>query len=234
MVSHDLRAPLRHISSFVSLLQEHMAEHPDPLTQQYLGSIAKASKRMSLMIEGLLEYARLGRVNIESQPVPLTPLVDGVISHLKQEHPTRAIEWTVEEDLPVVRGDAMLLAEVFSNLLENSVKYTRTRETAHIDIGWKVNPVGGRTFYVHDDGVGFDLEKAHNLFVMFQRQHHSMDYEGTGTGLALSQRIIERHGGRIWAETAPNEGCTFYFTLPFDGLEPELDFPKSALAELAG
>jgi PAS domain S-box-containing protein len=233
MVSHDLRAPLRHIASFISLLQEQLGESNERLVTQYLTSTAKASKRMGLMIEGLLEYARLGRVAVESQPVPLTPLVEGVIAHLKLEHPNRQIEWTVEEDLPVVRGDAMLLAEVFTNLLKNSVKYTRTIEHAHIEVGWRVNPVGGRTFFIHDDGVGFDLEKAHNLFVMFQRQHHSMDFEGTGTGLALSQRIIERHGGRIWAETAPGEGCTFYFTLPFDGLEPEMDFPKSAMAELA-
>ncbi len=233
MVSHDLRAPLRHISSFVSLLQEQMGESTDKLSLQYLNSIAKSSKRMSVMIEGLLEYARLGRVAIESQPVPLAPLVDGVIAHLKQEHPQRNIEWVVEEDLPVVRGDAMLLAEVFSNMLKNSVKYTRTRELARIEIGWQVNPVGGRTFFIRDNGVGFDLEKAHNLFVMFQRQHHSMDYEGTGTGLALSQRIIERHAGRIWAETTPGQGCTFYFTLPFEGLEPEMQFPASSMAELA-
>lgn len=235
MVSHDLRAPLRHISSFVTLLQEHLAEHPDAITQQYLGSIVKASKRMGLMIEGLLEYARLGRVAIESQPVPLTPLVEGVIGHLRQEHPTRNIEWTVEDDLPVVRGDAMLLAEVFTNLLENSVKFTRTHESAHIEVGWRVNPVGGRTFYVRDDGVGFDLEKAHNLFVMFQRQHHSMDFEGNGTGLALSQRIVERHGGRLWAETAPGQGCTFYFTLPFEGVESDdkLEFSQSAMVELS-
>lgn len=230
MVSHDLRAPLRHIASFVSLLQEQMGESSDGLALQYLNSIAKASKRMSIMIEGLLEYARLGRVAIESQPVPLAPLVGGVIAHLKQENPTRSIEWVVEEDLPIVRGDAMLLAEVFSNLLNNSVKYTRPREHARIEIGWKVDPVNGRTFYIRDNGVGFDLEKAHNLFVMFQRQHHSMDFEGTGTGLALSQRIIERHTGRIWAETASGEGCTFYFTLPFEGLEPELDSPTPELA----
>jgi PAS domain S-box-containing protein len=233
MVSHDLRAPLRHISSFVSLLQEQLGETSDRLTLQYLSSTAKASKRMSHMIEGLLEYARLGRVSIETQPVPLAPLLDGVIAHLKVENPDRAIEWVIEEDLPVVRGDAMLLAQAWGNLLSNSVKYTRTREQARIEVGWKVNPVGGRTFFVHDNGVGFDLEKAHNLFVMFQRQHHSMDFEGTGTGLALSQRIIERHSGRIWAETSPGEGCTFFFTLPFEGLEPELDFPLSSLAELS-
>jgi light-regulated signal transduction histidine kinase (bacteriophytochrome) len=232
MVSHDLRAPLRHISSFVSLLQEHLSETKDRLALQYLGSTAKASKRMSVMIEGLLEYARLGRVAIESDPVPLAPLLDGVIAHLKQENPDRSIEWVIEDDLPVVRGDAMLLAQAWGNLLNNSVKYTRTREHAQITVGWRVNPVGGRTFYVRDNGVGFDLEKALNLFVMFQRQHHSMDFEGNGTGLALSQRIFERHGGRIWAETSPDEGCTFFFTLPFEGLEPELEFPKSTMAEL--
>lgn len=232
MVSHDLRAPLRHISSFVTLLQEELGEHPDVAVQQYLGSIVKSSKRMSLMIEGLLEYARLGRVAIESQPVPLSPLVEGVVSHLKQENPTRQIAWVIDPDLPVVRGDAMLLAEVFGNLLNNAVKFTRTRPQAEIKVGWQVNPVGGRTFYIHDNGVGFDLEKAHNLFVMFQRQHHSMDFEGNGTGLALSQRIIERHGGRIWAETAPGQGCTFFFTLPFEGLEPDLEFPRSTMAEL--
>ncbi len=232
MVSHDLRAPLRHISSFVSLLLEHMDETSDKLALQYLNSIARSSNRMGNMIEGLLEYSRLGRVTLDTQAVPLAPLLEGVMAHLRGENPDRAIEWVIEEDLPVVRGDAMLLAQAWGNLLSNSVKYTRPREKARIEIGWKVNPVGGRTFYVRDNGVGFDLQKAHNLFVMFQRQHHSMDFQGTGTGLALAQRIIERHGGRIWAETELGEGCTFFFTLPFEGLEPELDFPKSSMAEL--
>ena len=232
MVSHDLRAPLRHISSFVSLLLEHMGETSDKLALQYLGSIAKSSKRMSHMIEGLLEYARLGRVTLEAQPVPLAPLLEGVMAHLRQDNLERNIEWVIEEDLPVVRGDAMLLAQAWGNLLSNSVKYTGTREKARIEIGWKVSPVDGRTFYVRDNGVGFDLAKAHNLFVMFQRQHHSMDFEGTGTGLALAQRIIERHNGRIWAETELGKGCTFFFTLPFEGLEPEPDFTKSAPVDL--
>ena len=160
------------------------------------------------------------------------PLLHGVVAHLRQENAQRQIEWVIDPDLPMVRGDAMLLAQAFGNLLNNSVKYTRPREKAHIEIGWKINPVGGRTFYVHDNGVGFDLEKAHNLFVMFQRQHHSMDFEGNGTGLALSQRIIERHGGRIWCESAPGRGCTFYFTLPFEGVDPTLDFTPSAMAAL--
>ncbi len=234
MISHDLRAPLRHISSFATLLQEQLGEAADKASKQYLASIFNSSKRMSHMLEGLLEYARIGRVALDTQPVPLNPLLDGVIAHLKSENPDRKIEWVIEDDLPVVRGDAMLLAQAWGNVLSNSVKYSRPREVAHIRVGWKVNPVGGRTFYVQDDGVGFDLEKAHNLYVMFQRQHHSMDFEGTGTGLALAQRIFERHGGRIWAETSPGEGCTFYFTLPFEGLEPEpeLAFAQSAMAEL--
>ena len=232
MVSHDLRAPLRHIASFVSLLQEQTGESTDNLARQYQASIAKAAKRMSLMIEGLLEYARLGRVTLESQPVPLAPLLHGVIAHLKQENPNRSIQWTIDPDLPMVRGDAMLLAQAWGNLLDNAVKYTAKRPDAVIKVGWKVNPVGGRTFFVSDNGAGFDLEKAHNLFVMFQRQHHSMDFEGTGIGLALAQRIIDRHGGRIWSETAPGAGCIFYFTLPLEYLEPELAFPESSMAEL--
>ena len=233
MVSHDLRAPLRHISSFVSLLLEHMGETGDKLAMQYLNSIAKSSKRMSHMIEGLLEYARLGRFTVDPQPVPLAPLLAGVMAHLRQGNPEREIEWVIEEDLPVVRGDAMLLAQVWTNLLSNSVKYSRQREKARIEIGWKVNPVDGRTFYVRDNGVGFDLAKAHNLFVMFQRQHHSMDFEGIGTGLALTQRIIERHNGRIWAETELGKSCTFFFTLPFEGLELELDASTSAIHKIA-
>ncbi|MEZ5644511.1 MAG: PAS domain S-box protein [Burkholderiaceae bacterium] len=232
MVSHDLRAPLRHISSFVTLLQEQIGNSGDVLTLQYLNSIVKASKRMGHMIEGLLEYARLGRVAVEMQPVPLAPLLEGVVAHLRQENPDRAIEWTIDPELPVVRGDGMMLAQAFGYMLSNSVKYTRPRNPAHIEIGWETNPVGGRTFYVRDNGVGFDLEKAHNLFVMFQRQHHSMDFEGTGTGLALAQRIIDRHGGRIWCHTTLGEGCTFYFNLPLAEELPELTFPESAMADL--
>ncbi|MBL0919458.1 MAG: PAS domain S-box protein [Hydrogenophaga sp.] len=233
MVSHDLRAPLRHISSFTSLLHEQLGESEDPMVQQCLQSISKSSKRMGQMIEGLLEYARLGRVAIESQPVPLGPLLHGVIAHLRQENTQREIEWVIDPDLPMVRGDAMLLAQAWGNLLDNAVKYTRKHPKARIELGCKVNPVGGHMFFISDNGAGFDMEKAHNLFVMFQRQHHSMDFEGNGTGLALTQRIIERHGGRIWCESAVGRGCTFYFTLPFEGAEPAMDFTPSAMAALS-
>lgn len=232
MVSHDLRAPLRHISSFVGLLQEQLSPTADMLTLQYMGNIAKASKRMSQMIEGLLEYSRLGRVTLDSQLIPLGPLLQGVITHLQQENQDRAIDWVIEPNMPLIRGDAMLLAQACGNLLSNSVKYTRTRGVAKITVGCQPNPVGGVIFYVRDNGVGFDLEKAHNLFVMFQRQHHSMDFEGVGTGLALAQRIIERHGGRIWAETALDQGCTFYFTLPVEEPQPALAMLDSTMAAL--
>lgn len=233
MVSHDLRAPLRHISSFTTLLQEQLGDHEDPMVAQCMQSIFKSSKRMGQMIEGLLEYARLGRVAIESQPVPLGPLLHGVIAHLRQENGQRKIDWVIDPDLPMVRGDAMLLAQAWGNLLDNAVKYTRTHPDARIEVGCKVNPMGGHMFFITDNGVGFDLERAHNLFVMFQRQHHSMDFEGNGTGLALTQRIVERHGGRIWCESAPGRGCTFYFTLPFDGDEVGMDFTPSAMAALS-
>jgi len=232
MVSHDLRAPLRHISNFIGLLQEQLGDSNDPVIKPYLQAVSKASKRMGTMIEGLLEYARLGRVALETQPVPLSPLMHGVIEHLKREHSDRSIEWVIDEDMPVVLGDAMMLAQAMGKLLDNAVKFTGKVEQARIEIGWRPNPMGGRMFYISDNGAGFDLSKAQNLFVMFQRQHHSMDFEGTGTGLSLSQRIIERHGGRLWCETAVGQGCTFFFTLPCEETEAEMGFGFSALAEL--
>jgi light-regulated signal transduction histidine kinase (bacteriophytochrome) len=171
---------------------------------------------MAGMVEGLLEYARLGRITVEYQPVPLMPLVQGVVAHLRAEHPLRDIAWDIESDLPVARGDPMMLAQLFAYLLENALKFTVRTAQARVEIGWTMSEQGVRTFHVRDNGIGFDLQKAPNLFVMFQRQHHSMDYDGLGTGLALAQRIVERHGGRIWCETAPGQGCSFLFTLPFE------------------
>lgn len=225
-VSHDLRAPLRHISSFVALAQERIGPHGDSQLLQYQASIAKSSKRMGLMIEGLLEYARMGRVQLARQQVPLSPLVHGVVRHLKAEQPARSIDWVIDDDLPQVRGDAILLAEVLRNLLENSVNFTRTRPAARIEVGQWTDSTGERVVYVRDNGVGFDLDHAPNLFALFQRQHHSMDYEGIGTGLALAQRIVERHGGRIWCEAASSAGCTFAISLPAQVIDPESEFGR--------
>jgi len=225
-VSHDLRAPLRHISSFVALAQERIGPSGDSQLLQYQASIAKSSKRMGLMIEGLLEYARMGRVQLARQQVPLSPLVQGVVRHLQAEHPTRSIEWVIDDDLPQVRGDAILLAELLRNLLQNAVNFTRTRTPARIEVGQWIDSTGERVIFVRDNGVGFDLEHAPNLFALFQRQHHSMDYEGIGTGLALAQRIVERHGGRIWCEAASSAGCTFAISLPAQVIDPESEFGR--------
>lgn len=225
-VSHDLRAPLRHISSFVALAQERLGPDGDSQLLQYQTSIGKAGKRMGLMIEGLLEYARMGRVSLARQQVPLSPLVHGVVRHLQVEHPARSIEWVIDDDLPQVRGDAILLAEVLRNLLGNAVNFTRDRASARIEVGQWTDSTGERVVYVRDNGVGFDLEHAPNLFALFQRQHHSMDYEGIGTGLALAQRIVERHGGRIWCESASSAGCTFAISLPAQVIDPESEFGR--------
>jgi len=212
-VAHDLRAPLRHIGQYAALTQEALdpAQHHELL--QFQAAITSASRRMGLMIDGLLEYARLARVAIERVPVSLTPLVQGIVGRLRAETTPRDIEWRVDAQLPVVGGDAILLAEVFSQLLDNAAKFTRRVPQARIEVG-HLPAVGDlHTLFVRDNGAGFDLDKAHSLFGMFQRQHHSMDYDGTGTGLALAQRIVLRHGGRVWCETAPGEGCCFYVEL---------------------
>jgi signal transduction histidine kinase len=228
-VSHDLRAPLRHISSFVALTQERLDSDGDSQVMQYQASIAKASKRMGLMIEGLLEYARMGRVQLARQQVPLSPLVHGVVRHLQAEYPARDIEWVIDDDLPQVRGDAILLAEALRNLLENAVNFTRARTPARIEVGHWTDVTGERVVFVKDNGVGFDLEQAPKLFTLFQRQHHSMDFEGIGTGLALTQRIVERHGGRIWCEAATSAVCTFAISLPGQVIDPESEFGRLPL-----
>ncbi|MCU0941200.1 MAG: PAS domain S-box protein [Hydrogenophaga sp.] len=213
-VAHDLRAPLRHISQYVALMHESLDPERDAALVQYEEGIAQAGRRMGQMIEGLLEYARLGRVAIESNPVSLTPLVQGIVTRLRAEQVGRVIEWVIEPDLPQVRGDAILLAEVFGQLLDNAVKFTRQVPQARIAVGQLPLADGMHTVFVCDNGVGFDLGKAKTLFLMFQRQHHSMDYEGIGMGLALAQRIVQRHEGRLWCQTTPGEGCTFYLALP--------------------
>ncbi|MBX3608780.1 MAG: PAS domain S-box protein [Hydrogenophaga sp.] len=213
-VAHDLRAPLRHINQFVSLTQEVLEPEARHELLQYQASIATAARRMSQMIDGLLEFARLGRVQIAPQPVPLTPLMLGIAGRLKAQSEPRVIQWSIDTMLPTVAGDPILLAEVFGKLLDNAVKFTRRVEDARIEIGHLPGTDGNVIVFVRDNGVGFDMERAKTLFLMFQRQHHSMDYEGIGMGLALAQRIVQRHDGRIWCQSAPGEGCTFFVELP--------------------
>ncbi len=219
-VSHDLRSPLRHISSFVSLLEEHLTGQLDDTAQKYLGTIGGSARHMSQLIDGLLAFSRLGRSAVNLTAVDFTLLVDAVVSQLAHDTQGRVVDWVIAPDLPVVQGDALLLREVWANLLGNAFKYTRPRERARIEVGWSVDPAVGYTFYVRDNGVGFDTKYASKLFGVFQRLHRATEFEGTGIGLALTRRILERHGGSIWAESQVGQGSVFHFSLPFEGCSP--------------
>ena len=227
-VSHDLRSPLRHISSFVSLLEEHLDGQIDETTQRYLGTIGGSARHMSQLIDGLLAFSRLGRSAVNLTAVDFTLLVDAVVSQLAHDTEGRVVDWVIAPDLPVVQGDALLLREVWANLLGNAYKYTRPRERARVEVGWSVDPVAGYTFYVRDNGVGFDTKYSQKLFGVFQRLHRASEFEGTGIGLALTRRILERHGGSIWAESQLGEGSVFYFSLPFEGASPT-DFSRDTI-----
>ena len=216
-VSHDLRSPLRHISSFVSLLEEHMGGQCDEVSARYLNTIGNSARHMSQLIDGLLAFSRLGRAAVNVTPVDFQLLVEAVVAQIGHDTEGRIVDWVVAPDLPVVRGDALLLREVWANLLGNAYKYSRPRERTRIEVGWTVDPVVGYTFFVRDNGVGFDTKYAQKLFGVFQRLHRASEFEGTGIGLALTRRIIERHSGSIWAESELGVGSVFYFSLPFEG-----------------
>jgi PAS domain S-box-containing protein len=214
-VAHDLRAPLRHIDAFSRLLQED-CEAVLPLeAKHYLKTIRDSTGKMSLLVDDLLNLARVGRQELRRHPTPLSRLVEEVLADLNQETAGRKLEWHIEP-LPAVDCDPGLMKVVFANLLSNAVKYTRPRPVAVIEIGCrKAN--GDTALFVRDNGVGFNMKYADKLFGVFQRFHRAEDFEGTGVGLATVDRIVRKHGGHIWAEAVVNEGATFYFTVA--GLE---------------
>ena len=211
-VSHDLRAPLRHVNGFVNALQQRLQNHAaltDPKVVHYLQVIETSSQKMSQLIDGLLTLSRLGRKPMEHKPVPLRLLVDEAIALLQNSPETTVrVEFVIGE-LPTVQGDATLLQQVLSNLIGNAVKFSRNHPAPRIEIG--TLPEG--TIFVQDNGVGFEMAYADKLFGAFQRLHAQTEFEGTGIGLAIVQRIIHRHGGTIWAESQPNQGATFHFTV---------------------
>jgi len=210
-VSHDLRAPLRHISGFSKILMEdHGADlHPD--VQHCVQNIENGARNMGVLIEELLNLARVGRQAVQRQPTDLDALVLDVIDILKPETQERHIEWKVAR-LPRVDCDPTLIKQVFQNLISNALKYSRPRPLTVIEIGTATHS-GEQAIVVRDNGVGFDMKSADKLFGVFQRLHKGSDFEGTGVGLATVQRIIQKHGGRIWAEGERDRGATFYFTL---------------------
>ncbi len=214
-VSHDLRSPLRNISGFATLLQHRIAKTIDPESMRFLGIVANEAIRLSQLIDSLLAFSRLGRAELKEVPVDLGSLVEAVRADLRAEQEGREVEWRIDP-LPAVHGDPTLLRQVLANLLGNALKFSRGRKPAIITIGVldQPEPSGHHTFFVRDNGAGFDPKYSANLFGVFQRLHSAKEFEGTGIGLANVRRIIARHCGRVWAEGKPGEGATFYFTLP--------------------
>ena len=180
---------------------------------EYLQLVRNSTKQMGQLVDDLLAFARLSRQPIHLLPVEPHKIIQQCLADLQSEQEGRRVEVSVG-DLPPCQGDPALLKQVWTNLLSNALKYTKKRDAAKIEIGCRKDIVEGEvTYYIIDNGVGFDMQYAHKLFGVFQRLHRAEDFEGTGVGLAIVQRIIHRHGGRVWAEAKPNEGATFYFTL---------------------
>jgi signal transduction histidine kinase len=210
-VSHDLRAPLRTLDGFSRiLLNEHGAALP-PAVVRSLSIIHESGRQMGRMIDDLLNFSRLGRQALRKQPVDPAAMAREALAALAEECAGRRVEVTIG-DLPGGEADPALFRQVWINLLSNAIKYTRHRETARIDIGCEARD-GRPVYFVRDNGTGFDMQYSGKLFGVFQRLHRAEEYEGTGVGLAIVERIIVRHGGRVWAEAAEDRGATFFFTL---------------------
>jgi PAS domain S-box-containing protein len=225
-VAHDLRAPVRHVLGFIEMLRRTAAGKLEPLENEHLDRIRNAAKRMEELVDGLLEFAQLGRRELVRRPVALSELVAEVRHQLEPETHGRQVEWRISA-LPTVEGDERLLRQVFYNLLHNAVKFTRPRPEAVIEVG-VLDPrttaephpplaPDAVVLFVRDNGVGFDMRYANKLFGVFQRLHDQREFEGTGIGLAHVQRILQRHGGRVWAKSQPGSGTTIWFTLPTAG-----------------
>jgi light-regulated signal transduction histidine kinase (bacteriophytochrome) len=195
------------------LLQESLTTNLDDQSRHYMKVISKSTQKMGILIDDLLSFSRMGRGEMSNLPVDLDASVEQVIRDLEPETRGRDIHWKISP-LPKVTGDRSMLHLVLTNLISNALKFTRPRHEAEIEIGWKQDLESEVTIFVRDNGVGFDMNYADNLFGVFQRLHREEEFEGTGIGLANVRRIISRHGGRTWAEGKIDQGATFYFSLP--------------------
>jgi signal transduction histidine kinase len=211
-VSHDLRAPLRHASGFVDLLVSRYKEGLPEKALHYLDSIADSVRQMGELIDDLLQFSRTGRAEMRLAPADMNAMVREVLEPLRHDNSARDVEWVIG-GFPQVFCDGPMLKLVWTNLLGNALKFTRTRLQARIEAGFR-EEAEEFVFFVRDNGVGFDMRYAKNLFGVFQRLHTTEEFEGTGIGLANVRRIVLRHGGRIWAEAELEKGAAFYFTLP--------------------
>jgi len=212
-VSHDLRAPLRHIAGFAGKLEHHLGERLDPKGRHYLDVVTQSAQRMAQLIDDLLVFSRLGRGAMRLQPVDMQSLVEEARALTEGDTENRRIEWKIAP-LPVVIGDENMLRTVWQNLIGNAVKYTGHRDVATIAVETARGANGDYEFTVADNGAGFDMEYAGKLFGVFQRLHRASEFPGNGIGLANVRRIVARHGGRVWAEGEPEQGARFHFSLP--------------------
>jgi len=210
-VSHDLRGPLNRVAGFSKALLDFHSSQLDDEGRLYLQRIDTSARRMGDLVENLLNFSRLTRREMREETLDLSALLTGLAAELTAREPSRPVEFLIPEGIQA-RGDAALLRTALLNLLENAWKFTRKHETAHIEFGIKEDGAG-RTYFLRDDGAGFDMADAGRLFSPFQRLHSEAEFEGTGIGLATVDRVIRRHGGRIWAEGEIDRGATFYFTL---------------------
>ena len=230
-VSHDLRAPLRHISGFADKLARQMGDDADEKSRHYISTIDSSARRMATLIDDLLVYSRLGRSALRLQPVDMQSLVSEtralLDSNASVDTPGRRIEWHIDA-MPMVIADENMMRQVWLNLLGNAVKYSTPREQTRIDVSYERLDDGRHEFTVKDNGVGFDMQYARKLFGVFQRMHKASDFPGTGIGLASVQRVLMRHGGTITAESAVDQGTTFRFTLPAMLDNPAKSLPASA------
>jgi PAS domain S-box-containing protein len=211
-VSHDLRAPLRHIDGYVDLLLSRCRDSLDDKGRHYVDTIASSARRMGILIDDLLRFSRTGRAELHWENLDMNQALQDALAPLKETHAGRHIEWVIGE-LPPVRGDYALLRQVWANLLENAIKFTRPKALARIEVSGREEK-GKTVFVVADNGVGFDMRYVDKLFGVFQRLHSQEEFEGTGIGLATVQRIVARHGGRVWAEGTVGDGATFRFSIP--------------------
>lgn len=211
-VSHELRAPLRAIDGFAKLLLEHCEERIGETAQHYLTCIVTAERRMAELIDALLRLSRLAHADIRRSEIDMRDLISQILADLQSHEPHRKVEVTIEQ-LPPIHGDWVLMRQVFENLLTNAFKYTRRRPIARIHVGFSVSQEQ-IVFFVRDNGAGFDMRRAGRLFSPFERLHAAHEFEGIGVGLALVRRIVERHGGCVWAEAACGIGATLHVAIP--------------------
>jgi PAS domain S-box-containing protein len=211
-VSHDLRAPLRAIDGFSQALLEDCGDRLDEQGRDHLRRVRAATQRMAQLIDDMLTLSRVTRAELRREIVDLSKLAEEIAAELRRADPDRTAEVEIEPGL-VAAGDPRLLRVLVVNLLSNAWKFTAGSEPARIELGRCPTSADGRGFFVRDNGAGFDMTYANKLFAPFQRLHRQSEFPGTGVGLAIVQRIVHRHGGRVWAEGAVGRGATFYFTL---------------------